>query len=266
MSTSPNRLKKRQQAKETLASLLETANSVIIIHYSCESFYDRSDGSSPRVTSIAVRNLGTGQTTSFSIHQVAERDGVPVADITGKFDDLEKKMLKEFYQYVKSHQNHTWLHWNMRDITYGFAALAHRSRVLGTRPEDIPEARRVDLSPLLIAFFGDAYIGHPRLQTLIERNSITKRDFLTGEEEANAFTSGEYVKLHLSTLRKVDVLANIVGRLGNDTLNTDARRNGVYGGHLPFFVAWSQEHWIAAVIMIVGSLASIAGVLLYLSG
>jgi len=38
-----------------------------VIHYSCESFYDRPNGASPRITSIAVRKLDSGQTLSFSI-------------------------------------------------------------------------------------------------------------------------------------------------------------------------------------------------------
>jgi hypothetical protein len=55
-----NQLKRRRQARQELSSLFATAKSVVVIHYSCESFYDRADGTSPRVTSIAVRNLESG--------------------------------------------------------------------------------------------------------------------------------------------------------------------------------------------------------------
>ncbi|HUF19319.1 MAG TPA: hypothetical protein VMP00_01065, partial [Burkholderiales bacterium] len=52
--------------------LLEQGDTALVIHYSCESFYDKTDGKTPRITFIAVRNLRSGQTDSFSIHQMAE--------------------------------------------------------------------------------------------------------------------------------------------------------------------------------------------------
>ena len=84
---------------------------------------------------------------------------------------------------------------------------------------------------------------------------------MTGEEEAKAFTDGQYVKLHQSTLRKVDIFANIVHRLANGELRTDAKWKDIYGGNLGFLVEWSQEHWLGAAIMIIGSIASIAGII-----
>ncbi len=68
-------LKKRRRRKDALKAIdqLEARrDNVLVIHYSCESFYDTQDGRTARVTSIAVRNLSTGQTSSFSIHKSAE--------------------------------------------------------------------------------------------------------------------------------------------------------------------------------------------------
>ena len=121
-------------------------------------------------------------------------------------------MLGEFYQFAEKHDRYSWLHWNMRDINYGFPSLEHRARVLGIEPFLIPEDKRVDLSRVLVDLFGVRYMGHPRLTKLIERNKITHRDFLDGQEEADAFEAKKYVKLHQSTLRKVDVFANILER------------------------------------------------------
>lgn len=70
-------MKQRQKALNKVTELINNSENVVIIYYSCESFYNRSDGSSPRITSIAVRNLASGQTTSFSIHQMAERESKP---------------------------------------------------------------------------------------------------------------------------------------------------------------------------------------------
>lgn len=56
----------------------------------------------------------------------------------------------------------------------------------------------------------------------MEKNHITKLDFLTGAEEASAFEAKEYVKLHQSTLRKVDVIAIIAVMAHEGTLKTEA--------------------------------------------
>ena len=73
--------KKQRAGWATLDKLFAEAANVWVIHYSCESFYDRPNGQSPRITSIAVRKLNSAQTRSFSIHQVAERRKVPSDEI-----------------------------------------------------------------------------------------------------------------------------------------------------------------------------------------
>jgi hypothetical protein len=144
MGSAIRRIQKRNKARNTLSDLMSHPEHVVVIHYSCESFYDRPDGSSPRITSIAVRNLESAQTTSFSIHQMAKRNGYSIDQIDQRYDHLEKMMLDEFYEYVRTHLTYKWLHWNMRDINYGFQAIAHRYRVLRGEPVEIYEANLVD--------------------------------------------------------------------------------------------------------------------------
>lgn len=247
------RYKTRKAAKQSLESIISHEKNVVIIHYSCESFYHRPDGSSPRITSIAVRNLGTGQTTSFSIHQVAERDGVDRSQIEQQYNRLERLMLDDFYQYVTSHLSHTWLHWNMRDINYGFAAIAHRYRVLGGSPAEIHETNMCDLAGLLIRLYGPSYAGHPRLTSLLRINSISEKDFLTGQQEADAFVNRDYVRLHQSTLRKVDVLNNIFVRLSSGTLKVKSNWKDVHGSVIWYCAEVIQEHPLFVIIGFVSS-------------
>lgn len=251
-----NQFRRRKEARRELTEIFEKGKNVVVVHYSCESFYDRQDGSSPRVTCIAVRNLASGQTKSFSIHQVAEKGRKKLADIATNFDELEKRMLKDFFEYAKTHLRSQWLHWNMRDNNYGFAALEHRAQVLGTTSVSIPEENRHDLARMLIALYGVGYIGHPRLEKLIEKNNIAARDFLVGADEAKAFDEREFVKLHQSTLRKVDVLANIAERAENGTLKTNATWWETHGGTLGASVEWLREHWIISGISITGTVAA----------
>jgi hypothetical protein len=262
MGNAIRRIQKRKKAINTLSDLMTHAERVIVIHYSCESFYDRPDGSSPRITSIAVRNFEAGQTTSFSIHQMAERERVVKAEIEQNYDRLEKMMLDEFYEYVRGHLTHIWLHWNMRDINYGFQAIAHRYRVLGGQPVAIHESNLVDLARLIAAIYGVGYIGHPRLQKLVEKNKISEKDFLNGADEATAFDNNEYVKLHQSTLRKVDILANIAERADNGSLKTNSTWKDLYGNYPEAVGEFLKEHWIISIIAFISAIAGIISLFL----
>ncbi len=227
-----------------------------VIHYSCESFYNRPNGASPRITSIAVRRLDSGQTLSFSIHQVAEERGVPFAEIEAHYDALERQMLGAFYAHVGGHRGMRYLHWNMRDINYGFAAIEHRFRVLKGEPVVVDDDKKSDLARLFIDIYGVGYVGHPRLENLLEKNSIKPRDFLTGPREAEAFENRNYVGLHQSTLRKVDVIANIAQRAHYRQLRTNTSWWDMHGGRLRTVSSWIVENQTIAFL---ASIASIIG-------
>lgn len=258
MSQSPERSSRHREAKRQLTKISENRNSVFVIHYSCEGFYDRPDGRTPRIVSIAVRNLETAETKSFSVLQIAERDKeLPIEDINARYEEFEKKMLEEFYDYAKSHRNHTWLHWNMRSIYYGFAALEHRHEVLGGEPFEIQEARRCNLAQVLDQLYGVDYIDHPHLENLIKENSITNLDFLSGEDEAKAFKNGKYAEMHRSTLRKVAVISDIADRASDDTLITKVRLTENFSGHFSRAIDKIKKHWLVTLIFIIGAIASI---------
>jgi len=129
----------------------------------------------------------------------------------------------------------------MRDINYGFPAIEHRYRVLQGDPYIIPDEKEFDLSRILIDAYGAGYTGHPRLQTLLTMNHIAPRDFLIGKAEAEAFDCGNYIGLHQSTLRKVDVIANIAGRANDRTLKTNTTWWQIRGGNLIAFKNYAAE-------------------------
>ena len=262
MSYASGRRRDRQEAKKQLVEIRDNANQVLVIHYSCERFNDRDQTKSPRITSIAVRNLMTAQTKSFSIHEFAERDRKIVPEEIGDhYDRLEKCMLKEFFDYAKNRENYIWLHWNMRDSNYGFEALERRFKVHGGEPFSIHEAVRRDLARVLVRLYGPKYIGHRRLKKLAEKNHISMKDFLLGEEEAQAFDEKQYVALHLSTLRKVQIISDIAIGAADDKLKTDASKKEVYGGNFAFWMEKAKDH--PRHVGILGAVASIAGFILY---
>lgn len=256
MGSLQSRIKKRIKALERIAALIDNPSHVLIIHYSCESFYDITDGRTPRVTSIAVRFLETAQTKSFSIHKIAERKKIKNDDIENFYDSLEKEMLDEFFSFVKEHNHCKWIHWNMRDINYGFEAIENRYIVLGGSPEVITDEKKLDLARYLVSIYGLRYMSHPRLEKLIIKNGISKINFLLGAEEAEAFDKKEYVKLHQSTLRKVDVIHIIAERTSDGTLKTNAKLKDIYGLTPQGIFELIKDNWFFALV------ATIIGILL----
>lgn len=220
---------RRKKAKAELDELFEHPDGVLVIHYSCEDLYEPPDGTSPRITAIAVRYLESGVTKSFSIHKVAEIQNIPSDSIQVEYNGLEKSMLSSFFEFVNQNRNMRWMHWNMRDGGFGFEAIYHRYRVLGGKPIEIEHSKLFDLSRNLISIYGLNYIRHPRLPALVELNNIKSTDFIKGKDEPDAFKKGEYVRLHQSVLRKIEAIANIADRAHLGTLVTEAKFKEKYG-------------------------------------
>lgn len=269
------RLRKRKSVASKMEVLLDQAATSLVIHYSCESFYPdmdakalavasavgeaaiaiasskptvgKADGTSARITSIAIRNLESGQTDSFSLHQIAEERRIPFDHISEHYDDLEKGMLDRYFAFIANRQHCNFIHWNMRDIVFGFAAIEHRYRVLNGVPILISDDRRFDFSRALVTLYGTNYIGHPRLENIVAFNNISSMDFLTGKAEAKAWDDKEFVKLHHSTLRKVDVMANLFQRSVEKTLKVRTNWFQQNGFSIAVVGEYAKEHWIVSL-------------------
>jgi hypothetical protein len=261
-----NELKKWKQRKELRKRFDEIDKSRdrhLVIHYSCESFDGVPDGHTPRITSIAVRAMDTGATTSFSIHQCAERRGIAPFDIVDKYDSLEREMLEAFYKFVETRHKFRFIHWNMRDSKYGFAAMEHRLTVLGGTPFLIDDDLKVDAAKLLIELYGERYspIEKPgRLLRLVRLNGLSDQDALDGDQEAIAFQSREFVRLHQSTLRKVDAISNVLEHVFDGTLKTAAPLRDRIAWHPAVFVESITKHWAYTSVGVAGVAVTVYGV------
>ena len=191
------------------------------IHYSCQSLNDENDGLSPRVTSIAIIHLGTLQPVSFSTHAIAEELKIEKSQLASEFDKVERKLLKEFGEFVLTRKDKCWIHWNMRNITYGFEHIEHRYRkLLKSDPPIILVENRINLNDLFERHYGADYAPHPRLPSLMELNGGKHRHVLTGAEEVAAFNSSQFIKMHQSTLAKVHFLATAAKLASTGKLKT----------------------------------------------
>ena len=258
--------KRQKVARRELDDLFAKADQITVIHYSCESFYNRPEGMSPRITSIALEETEFRANQSFSIHQTAEIHGFSLDTIKDRYDCLEREMLTSFFAYLSKFQNERYLHWNMRDANYGFQAIEHRFRVLhgcAGKLHKVDDSKKLDLSRLLQDIYGSSHIDHPRMEKLLEKNGIARKDFLSGKEEAEAFDCQDFAALHLSTLRKVDVIANIAVRAHDRKLKTNTSWWGMRGGHVFSVLNWLGDHPIVTLfVAVVGILFTIASLVI----
>lgn len=226
------RLDERQQGLEKLNKLKNSRSKTLVIHYSCESFFNL-EGRTPRVTSICVKNRASGETKAFSIHLQAQFKHINLALASVEdIDRLEKDMLSEFNAYVKKHNLHYWVHWNMRNASYGFEAIANRCRIVGGKAFSIEDELKFDMPDILGKIYTYNFVEHKpsgQLLNMSKLNAISTKDALTGKEEADAFEQKDYLKLHMSTMRKVEMIDRILNLLEQGSVKTKSKKNEVYG-------------------------------------
>ncbi len=251
-----SRLRERRQGLEALNELLKGKSRCNVIHYSCESFVT-NHGKTPRVTSICVMNLKSGQTKSFSIHLQAQIMGLDFNNLGDEqYDELEKNMLDDFSLYVTQNPTHGWVHWKMRDSNYGFEAINNRIKILKGTTFQIPDDFKYDFPKILeLLYTYDYELTKPngRLLNLAKRNNISTFNAMTGKEEADAFDNKEYLKLHMSTLKKVDIIKSIIQRIENNQLKVNTKKRHIYGVSFSGIIAIIKETpslWIIMSIII----------------
>lgn len=235
-----------------------------VIHYSCQSLYDDNEALSPRITSIVISHYGTEQTVSFSTHSVAEELHILREEVRNRFDEVEKKLLTDFYTFIRDRRDKYWIHWNMRNLTYGFEHLEHRYQVLvGNSGSVIPVERRLNLNDMLSNRYGSNYAKHPKMKSLMEMNGGIHRHFLTGEEEVRAFQEDEFIRMHNSTLAKVGFFCKTIRKFTKGKLRTASRGIGVT---LDKIFEHRSAKFIAAIATILSLLVALHQIWIWIFG
>lgn len=234
-----------------------------IIHYSSQSLYDAEAGAfSPRVTAVVVRHFESGQTVSFATHTVAEYLGVDAKDIEPRYDDIEREILTQFYNFARDRREKYWIHWNMESVIFGFEHLEHRYRVLAKgEPPSIPVEVRINLNDVLKRRYGHDYAPHPRMIKLMELNGDRVQGFLPGEAEAEAFKTKDFIRMNTSTIAKVGFFSFVISSAIRGKLKTSGR------GFINFIdrlLESRRARVVAAISVIVGLLVSVVQVAIWL--
>jgi hypothetical protein len=207
-------------ARLRTAELFAYPKGVFVVHYACESFNPAEGVGSPRVIAVALRNLGTGQTQSFSIHQEVEVSACPHHLAAQRMDELEYRMLAAFYRFLANNKIARFVHWRMRDDRFGFEHIAHRFKVLGGDKRNIPDIEQFDLQMVLADIYGLTNVPH--FLKLAEHNDVSTHGALTGLKEPNAFAEGNFLAVRDSVIKKVDIISQISMLANDNTLRTGA--------------------------------------------
>lgn len=153
---------------------------------------------------------------------------IPRDDVLDRFDEVELELLSQFYKFIRDRRDKFWVHWNMRNLTYGFEHLEHRYRVLGGNDACvIAVERRLNLNDLIADRYGADYAKHPKMLSLMDQNGGRHRDFLGGKEEVEAFENKEFLRMHTSTLSKVGFFSSTMGKFVSGKLKTASKGYGV---------------------------------------
>jgi hypothetical protein len=226
-----------------------------IIHYSSQSLYDEGvDGLSPRITSIVVMHYATRQTVSFALHAIAESMGISKEAVESHYDDIERELLVRFFHFLRDRREKYWIHWNMRNLTFGFEHLEHRYRSLHkNEPPSVPVEVRLNLNDILRQRYGSGYASDPKMLNLMLLNGDRDKRFLEGQQEAEAFLKKEFIRMHSSTICKVEFFRSVINSALNGKLRTA-------GKGLLVRIDRLLESRPARVIAFVAALASIISV------
>ncbi len=245
------------KAASTLRGIQKNPESYLIIHYSSQSLFDEVEQAfSPRITSVVVMFYETRQTLSFSLHSIAEELRIERGDVAKSYDAVEKLLLERFYEFAKSNFAKCWLHWNMRNLTFGLEHIEHRFKVLnGTVAPIITRENRVNVSDVFKAKYGPDYAPDPRMQSLMDLNGKRDLRFLTGAEEAAAFARQEFIRMNSSTISKVEFFRFVLELASKGKLKTKGRTLAVRVDRI-------LESYLARVIALLSGILGIPSAIL----
>lgn len=218
-----------KQSARDLIDAVGAGQKVICIHYSCENFYDVTDRP-VGVSAIGICELmasGERDSQVFSIASAAANDDVV---------EREKELLQRFFDFAKNQPDARWVHWNMNNATYGFAALISRHRFLFAvdPPSVFRPDRLYDLDSIIAARYGDQFSNHPKFRNLCSLNRYFMSFFKDGKEEARAYSDGDYGLVERSAGEKAHLLASLLTDFRSGALQT-ANSVGMLefaGGHV----------------------------------
>ena len=218
--------KDRKIAVKNLKKLVEDPSKVFCVHYSHSQTYDDDYGNiSPIITVIVVKSLDNKIDKQFAIHYEADKAGITKDQIQDSYRELELRILKAFNEFVRRHiDDCLWVHWDMKNIHFGFEAIKHRyEKVFDDLDHycEIPAQNKQNLKLVLEGMYGEKFANKPdQLKSLIVANNsnIHEPRYLSSSAESSQFENKNFKGVIDSVDCKVDFIKRALSKLINRKL------------------------------------------------
>lgn len=224
--------KDRKIAVANLKKLTEDPNKVLFVHYSQSNTFDDDYSTiSPIITSIVIKSLDGQIDQQFAIHLEADKADIPIDEIQYSYRDLELRILKSFNDFTKRHAGCNWIHWDMKNIHFGFEAIKHRyEKIFGDLKDyiEIPINNKKNLRDIVEGMYGDNFVDGPdTLKSLFICNSknIDNNLYLSTGIESTEFERKNFDNVLKSVDLKVDFIKKATKKLIQRTLSV-SNKNG----------------------------------------
>ncbi|WP_338812709.1 hypothetical protein V9L05_15195 [Bernardetia sp. Wsw4-3y2] len=217
--------KNRKISFETLNQITREHSQVLCIHYSYSNTYDDEYGDiSPIITTIVIQSLDEQIYKQFAIHLEANKAGITKDQIQDSYMDLELRVLTQYNNFVKRNKACYWIHWDMKDMSFGFEAIKHRYEKLFENLSEyceIPVNNCKNLSKIIEGSYGENFAEGPdTLKSLMLENSknIDCNKYLGLREESIEFEKKNFTTVADSVDLKVKFMSIALNRLKDKKL------------------------------------------------
>lgn len=252
-------VKDRKIAVANLKKLTEDPSKVLFVHYSESSTYDDDDygNISPIITSIVIKSLDGQTDKQFAIHLEADKADIPKDQIQDSYRELELRILKLYNDFVRRHLDCFWIHWDMKNIHFGFEAIKHRYEKIFENLDDyceIPNNKKKNLRTIIEGMYGDNFVsGSDTLKALMLCNSSNVEDstYLSKDNESTQFESKNFFAVIRSVDLKVDFIKNVTKKLSYKKLIVSNKNNYAIFVDMVDHPIFTFIGWIVGIIGLV---------------
>lgn len=223
----------RKIAVANLKKLIEDPSKVLFVHYSESRTYDDDDygNISPIITSIVIKSLDGQIDKQFAIHLEADKADIPKDQIQDSYRELELRILKLYNDFVRRHLDYFWIHWDMKNIHFGFEAIKHRYEKIFESLDDyceIPNNNKKNLKTIIEGMYGDDFVSGPDTLSqlmLCNSNNIENSTYLSKDIESSQFEYKNFIAVIKSVDLKVEFIKKATKKLSSKKLIVSNKNN-----------------------------------------
>lgn len=257
-------IQNRKIAVANLQKLTQDASQVLFIHYSQSNTFEDDDygNISPIISSIVIKSLDGQIDQQFAIHFEADKADIPKDEIQNSYRDLELRILKSFNEFVRRHNHCYWIHWDMKNIHFGFEAIKHRyEKIFGDLKDynEIPINNKKNLRAIIEGMYGESFVSGPdTLKSLLICNSgnVENNAYLSPIVESTEFERKHFFNVIQSVDLKVDFIKSATIKLMNRRLLVSNKNNYAVFIDTVNHPIFTFIGWLATIVGLIASLIS----------